>query len=102
MSEVHRHENPDQRILTSIEHREEKEEKEEHKGTTNPRVDSVLKSNKCCPPKTSVLCQTSTHLTVICMTIMATYQRMWREGTRSHMEVYYIQVLVVVPGMWKT
>lgn len=39
MSEVHRHETPDQRILTSIEHHGEKEEKEEHKGTTSPRVE---------------------------------------------------------------
>lgn len=40
MSEVHGHETPELQTLTSIEHREEKEEKA-HKGTTN-RVDSVL------------------------------------------------------------
>lgn len=41
MSEVHGHETPEQKTMTSISHRKEKEVKE-HKGTTN-RVDSVLK-----------------------------------------------------------
>lgn len=41
MSEVHGHETPEQKTLTSVAHREEKEVME-HKGTTN-QVDSVLK-----------------------------------------------------------
>lgn len=41
MSEVHGHETPEQKTLTSIAHHKEMEVKE-HKGTTN-QVDSVLK-----------------------------------------------------------
>lgn len=47
-----------------------------------------------------MLSQTSTPLTVIFVTPMATkpHQSMWREGTRSHMEVFY-RCAVLVPKM---